>query len=185
MLIGIAGRAGVGKDTAARYLAGRYNLIILRLATPLKRMLQTGLGLSSAQVYGEAKDEAIAAWGGVTPRQLMCSLGAWGRFYSETLWLQRLEEAAYALYAPITEGSRFGGVVVSDVRLEIEAAWIRSRGGLVIHLTRDGPGSGSIDITEQNIMLGSNDRKIDNNGTVEALHRSLCYAVQIYRDRLP
>ena len=78
-LIGITGPAQCGKDTVADYLIERLGYAKASFADPLKKMLEAGLGLNAAQLYGPDK-EAIAPRYGCSPRHIMQTLGTeWGR----------------------------------------------------------------------------------------------------------
>jgi hypothetical protein len=51
-IIGIAGNAGSGKDTAATWLAQNYNGIVIAQADPLKRFAKDIFGFSEEQLWG-------------------------------------------------------------------------------------------------------------------------------------
>jgi hypothetical protein len=55
MIIGLAGRAGAGKSTAARILREELGFTVLPFAEPLKRMA-LAMGLTEQQAYGDAKE---------------------------------------------------------------------------------------------------------------------------------
>lgn len=136
-LLGIAGRAGAGKSTAAQVLvdAGWHRV---KFADPLKDMLRA-LGLPDRHIEGDLKEVPCALLGGRTPRYAMQTLGTeWGRnLIAQTLWLdlaqRRIENA-------ISAGR---SVVVDDVRFPNEAALLRRLGGSVLRIDRDGAGAGA------------------------------------------
>ena len=71
-------------------------------------------------------------------------------------------------------------VVISDVRFESEAALIRSLGGVVIHIHRDGAGltgENAAHASEAGIEMHSTDVGLSNNSTFEELEERLQYAL--------
>lgn len=127
LLIGLTGRARVGKDTVARRLENEWGFEQYSFAGPLKAMLRAGFGLDGRHLEGDLKEVELP-WLGKSPRQLMQTLGTeWGREQvAEDVWLRLADRAA----------DRIELMVVSDVRFENEAAWVRSRGGLLVHIIR-------------------------------------------------
>lgn len=55
------------------------------------------------------------------------------------------------------------GIVISDICMEYEAAWIRRQGGDVWHIRKDVHQSNIIDVADGDLI-------IDSNSTIEALH---------------
>lgn len=54
-VIGICGRAGSGKDTAADYLCQKHGFVKVALADPLKRICRDVFDFSEEQLWGESK----------------------------------------------------------------------------------------------------------------------------------
>ena len=131
MLIGIAGKAGAGKDTVADYLCGRHQFIKYSLSTPIKAALCAMFGWHPAvfesRKFKEAPQEIL---GGKSPRQLMQTLGTeWGRnLVDQDLWLGLAERH-------VKESGC--STVIPDIRFENEADMIRANGGQIWHVTRD------------------------------------------------
>lgn len=136
-LIGLHGRAGAGKDTVGAMLVARKTEMVARLAfaQPLKDMLTAGLRdlgvtwqLLADRTHKERRIEAI----GRSPRELLQTLGTeWGRqMVHPDLWLRiaatRLEY--HRQYASAT--------VITDVRFDNEANWVRAQGGEIWHVLR-------------------------------------------------
>lgn len=128
-LIGIAGFKHSGKNTAAQAIPDR---IEMAFADPVKRMLLTGLGLTHAQLYDQAfKEVPMPEYDGLTPRELMVSLGSgWGRQVLSDMWVRAV---ARQIEKARSEGCT---IVVTDVRMENEAQMIRDQGGVILHLRR-------------------------------------------------
>lgn len=179
-LIGItaladAGGTGrVGKDTAARLLAGD-GYVRLAFADPLYAAVQVLLGLNDAEMaeYVRHKDLVIPRWD-KSLREVLQDLGDWAqRTFGERVFVETLSTA---LDRDLADTPVIGsaGYVVPDVRLEHEAAWIRDNGGLMIHL--QGPrrskaaGSGSGHKTERGVaFVPGRDVLVKNDGTEAAL----------------
>lgn len=165
-VIGIAGPAGVGKDTAADYLVGQlpqYRKVAF--ADPLKEMLRTGLSLDAAQLYGNDK-ETIDHRYECSPRHIMQTLGTeWGRqLIHPDIWVRAL-------------AARIGAerVVISDVRFQNEADFVRER-GILIHLTGRG-GIGQCHQSELGLDAMPGDITIANDGDLKKLYGALYDAV--------
>lgn len=131
IIIGLTGRAGSGKDTLASYLVVHHGFTQLAYADPIRDMLELGMGIESHHLREDK--ESLIPWLGVSGRHLMQTLGTeWGRdLIRQDLWrlllmrrLDRLQE----------ETDRF---VISDLRFENEAAFLRDQlGGVVWHIER-------------------------------------------------
>lgn len=130
-LIGFAGKAGVGKDTAAAYLTAQYGFDRYAFASPIKRMLAV-LGLPEEAFADHAAKEAIIPAYGRSYRHMAQTLGTeWGRSVHPDFWLLQ----AQMRYASLQRQDDSYGFAISDVRFENEAEWIRSEGGRVVHIT--------------------------------------------------
>ncbi len=120
-IIGLAGPAGCGKDTATAFILKNFKRFESQsFAAPIKEMCRTGLGLTLAQTDGNMK-EVVDHRYGCTPRHIMQTLGTeWGRnIIHPDIWVT----AAKKYMWPYT--------VISDVRFENEAAFVRKHGVLV------------------------------------------------------
>lgn len=131
-IIGITGRAGVGKDTLADYLELGHGYYRYSLAMPLKRGIEEMFSLSPT-VWDRENKERVIPWIGKSPRQLAQTLGTeWGRhLVADDIWLRCLGQVIDNL------PSTAEGLVIPDVRFENEANYIRARGGVVIRVLRD------------------------------------------------
>ena len=172
-VVGICGPAGSGKSLAGHALQERFGFIGLEFAAPIKRMLRDGLKLDQSQVFGDRKELPIEELGGRSPRELMRSLGDWGRAQHPGMWVMLLEQAVGRVSAGCY-GAHFSsggpvGVVIDDVRLEAEADWIRGRDGLLLHLRRLGVEPDAGHITEAGIERRPGEPVITNNGSSDEL----------------
>lgn len=166
MLIGLTGRAGSGKDTAAAYLGEAHRFMPLTFAAPLRDMLKAGFGLTDEHFTQANKNVAID-WIGRSPRQLQQTLGTeWGRTHvKSSVWVDVATRELDSLTGL--------DVVFTDVRFENEAAMIRDRGGLLIRLVRAAAPSVNAHVSEAGILLREGDHEIHNNGTLFQLYDQL------------
>lgn len=167
-LVGVTGRAGSGKSTLARFLAG-HGFVEVAIADPVKQGLAAMLGIPRAAMEDPDLKAAPLHPYGVTPRQLMQTLGTeWGRRHvGEDVWVKRLESRLVSLWS---EG--FERIVVSDVRMENEAEFIRSAGGLLVHVLRKASGArGGVagHDTEKGLEPARGDLVIANEGSLADL----------------
>ena len=164
-LLGITGKAGSGKSTAAQVLIDA-GWVRIKFADPLKDMLRA-IGLTEDQIEGHLKEVPCDLLQGRTPRWAMQSLGTeWGRgCIGERVWLDIVRrKIALAMAAGLS-------VVVDDVRFENEAQVIRELGGLVLGISRN------VNVTSGHVS--ENGTTVDmthiNNGTVAELRGFMEY----------
>ncbi len=133
-LVGLLGRKGSGKDTAALVLLSRgYQNV--KFAGALKDMLRCllfvqGLDNDTIQrmVEGDLKETETPYLGGRTPRYAMQTLGTeWGRdLIADVLWVGTAIRRAMG-----------HDTVMTDVRFPNEVAAIQEAGGVVFGITAD------------------------------------------------
>lgn len=176
LLIGLAGAAGSGKTTAARYLSRWQDFIHYAFAQPLKAMLAEGLNLSAAQLEG-AEKEAPLPWLGKSPRELLQTLGSeWGReLVHRELWLRVARQNLDNLAECFPQAR---GIVISDVRYEDEAAFVRERGGVLVHILRPDAPPVRAHASEAGVAIGDNDLTIHNDADLAELRERVLEAVQ-------
>lgn len=158
---GVTGKARSGKDTVVNFLIAAAGGYPYSFAGPIKTMLSAGFGIHMADPYWQAhKEDPIPAFG-KSPRQMMQTLGTeWGRnLVHPDVWLLLAKQKL------LEKGP---GMVISDVRFENEAAWVRKVGGMIIHVQRDAlavnPHS-----SEAGVEVAASDAIINNFGTLEEL----------------
>lgn len=130
-LVGITGKAGSGKSTAAQVLIDA-GWVRVKMAGPLKDMLRA-IGLTEEHIEGDLKEVPCDLLQGRTPRHAMVTLGTeWGRdMIGGDMWIDLARGRIQAAFAA------GHSVVVDDIRFENEAAVIRDLGGAVVHIERD------------------------------------------------
>lgn len=165
ILIGLAGLARSGKTTAANHLVNIHGLQAYAFADPLRDGLMNILNLSPCDFDDDRKERTIG-WLGRSPRELMQTLGTdWGRnLVHPELWLllakQNLEYLGQA-YDTAT------GFVISDLRFENEADFVRNRGGIVLHILRSDAAKVNLHVSESGIGIQDNDLVLHNDGSLD------------------
>jgi hypothetical protein len=144
VLIGLTGRAGAGKSTAAHYLNAVHGFTRTRFAGPLKDMARA-IGLTERHIEGDLKEQPCEMLGGKTPRFFMQRLGTdFGRdLISNDLWTNIWQEKARAL---LDSGY---SVVADDCRFPNEVAAIRALGGHIVRIRTSDPPPAGDHISEQ------------------------------------
>lgn len=165
-LIGITGKARSGKDTAARHLVMNHEFVRLAFADPLKLAAQEIFGLTAEQTWSdELKEIVIQRWG-MAPRKMFQLLGTEcvKPFFGEDMWIKRLD-----MNYEILKDS--DNVVVTDVRFDPEADYIRSKGGIIVEVRRGTglAGEAGGHVSERGLSKPA-DLVIENYGTLEDLH---------------
>ena len=158
-LIGIAGKARSGKDTAATYLLNKLggNWSTASFADPMKAMLNA----IDVDTSDEAKDLPSNQYG-VSTRHMLQTLGTeWGRDgIGSNFWID--------VFARSNAGQF---VIVPDVRFENEAELIRKH-GFLIHIEGRGGIEGS-HISEQQLDFHDDDIFVNNRGSLSELYARL------------
>jgi dephospho-CoA kinase len=169
-IIGITGPAGSGKDTAGEILLSELTHYQRRaFGDPIKHMLKTGLWLTDEDM-NTCEGKARVNDYGVTNRHMLQTLGTeWGRnIIHPDIWLTA---TSIRIKAP---------TVVTDVRFENEADWVREHGTL-IHLSGRGglTGEEATHASERGLSLRYGDIAIDNSRSVYELHCRLKRAIKL------
>lgn len=152
MLVGFAGYAGSGKDTAAETLISQgYERVAF--ADPIKELAYK-LG------WNGVKDEK--------GRKLLQDAGNIARQYNPEVWIDKA----------LMEAVAHDHVVITDVRHLNEISAIRSEGGVVVWIARIGVGPANGHISENEIGPGDCDLIISNNGTLEELAEDVAKALR-------
>lgn len=179
LLIGIAGKARAGKDTLATLLYEQYGFLRTAFATPLKIAAAEAFSIPIAQFHSQEGKEAHNSYWGTTNRTLLQTFGeAMCQEYGKDFWVKRW----YLDYQSFAETDH---VVVSDVRKDSEAEFIRRLGGTIVHLQRDGAGLQGTEgqhVSERGVEQRKGDAVLRNNGTLadlaELSHKLVAYAMQ-------
>ncbi len=151
-LIGISGLAGGGKNTVGGMLLMQLGLSWqpYAFADPIKKMLDV-LGVDTGDDVKDSMDEYY----GVSPRVMMQTLGTgWGRgCIDEDVWIKVFKK-----------NNPYGKYLITDIRRENEADFIRKH-GVLIHVK----GRGGIEtkcLSESGIKFKDGDFIVDNSSSL-------------------
>lgn len=164
-IIGIAGHARSGKDTAAQFIREAHHCMTYAFAEPLKAMLKA-IGLEEHELNGWKKDETNNDFQ-ATPRHMMQTLGTeWGRdSINDNIWVIAAEKRLKHLNAMQPSAT----ILITDVRFPNEADFVRKH-GFLIHVERPIKRiDGSTHRSEQALSVQDSDHIIINDGDLEDL----------------
>ena len=169
MIIGISGKKGSGKDTAANHLNAVHGYATLSYAEPLKKTCSIVFGIPIDYFNDRnKKEETIEEWK-ASPRQLMQTVGTdlFRNHFDKDVWIKSLTQRIRQ-----TQNKR---IVVSDVRFPNEALHVKNMGGKLIHILRRNLRSDDDHESESNTDELSNmaDFIISNDDTINELYETI------------
>lgn len=172
-LIGLIGKARVGKDAVAARLYRQHDFEQTSFAAPMKQMLAAAF--PDVNFYNGDR-EAPLDWLGKSPRQLMQTLGTeWGReCIHPDLWTVLAERQIQK-----ARERQFHGLVLSDVRFKNEAAMILRNGGQLWHIERDTAQVVNDHLSEQCDWSDYPRARINNNGSIAELYSNIDKLVEL------
>src|SRR4030043_230509 len=167
MIIGITGKKQSGKDTVADYIIYKYpSFTRYRFADPLKNIICYLTGWNIPDLENSEFKEAVDSKWGFSPRYALQQIGTEGfrKLLRDDFWVKVAEK--YVI--PKMD------YVISDIRFEDEAKFVRKRKGKIIHLRRFIAGL-SVDkhLSEKGIAFKNNDIMITNDKTKEDLYKDI------------
>lgn len=171
-LIGLVGYAGAGKDAAAEALVAQ-GWQRVAFADPLRKMLLAIDPYIPAQVSSSARVSGfVAAMGWAKAKQhpevrrLLQAIGteAVRNIIGPNTWTDLARKS-------ICESTN--SIVVTDVRFANEADMLRSMGGLLIRITREGVGPVNGHVSDNLVESLECNGEIANDGTLEELHEMI------------
>lgn len=184
IFIGLHGLAGSGKDTVGLYLEGVYQFERSAFANPIKDAAEVLFGLAPEHFVDRGLKEAVVPWLGKSPRQIAQLLGTeFGRHhFGDDIWIKVAKQRFGAWREEVLEQTFFPacGFVITDVRFENEAAWIRSEGGVIWHIRRPGVAPVAAHSSENGIVVDQGDVVIENDGTLDELYDKIDFQVRSY-----
>lgn len=123
-LVGIHGPLNGGKDTAANYLQAKFPDKFGRyaFASPLKNACTVLFGFTKEQMEDRILKEEVDPFWEFSPRKAMQLLGTeYGReMLRKDVWIKRAE------LEHMKNAKLHKGTVITDVRFENEAEWVRA-----------------------------------------------------------
>lgn len=169
LLIGLNGRARVGKDAAGGFLNRRHGLELYSFARPIKAAVEVMFDLPSS-IWHDDRKEQVIDWLGKSPRQLVQTLGTeWGRHMVRAdVWTIAMRHR-WALVKQMGAA----GMCVTDVRFADEAEALRRMGGCVVRIIRPGVESVAAHVSEAGIPDELVDFTVWNGGTLLDLERAM------------
>ncbi|HET8550882.1 MAG TPA: hypothetical protein VFM97_00210 [Gammaproteobacteria bacterium] len=191
-IIGLAGHAGTGKDTAAKFLAvlgyrpfsfsdALYTEVADAFGVPrhlltTRETKETDTSLLALEHCGDAgfiaalldADVINTMVDGYTvsrsPRWIMQRWGTeYRRRQDPDYWIKRAADI-YRRRGPLMANT--------STRFENEAAWIRAGGGVIFRLQRDAAGCAAHS-SERDLPAALVDAEVDNNGSLDDLFKHL------------
>lgn len=171
-LVGLTGPARCGKDSVAAILEQDHGFAAFAFAGSIKAMLKACpllRGWDALHWEGSLKDQ-IDPITGLSPRELMQTLGDWGRERDPELWIQALD----VQYRAARQDALLGrasplSACVLDVRFPNEAAWIRANGGRLWHISREAAPPVRAHASEAGVAFESGDARLRNDATFTEL----------------
>ncbi len=127
-IIGIAGKIGSGKTTAANYIKDHFDMDILGFSQPIKDIVRGCFIPPSYEIDMDSQEdkESILPCG-YSIRHLLQKVGTeWFRNISSTCWINYMNHCI----------DMYSDIVIPDVRFINEISWIVNKGGIVIKLLR-------------------------------------------------
>lgn len=126
-IVAFSGKKGVGKTTAADYLAGNYNFKKISFASALKEKAKLLFPFSYAHLYGDMKETKLGSYDW-TPREFMVKFGQFMRYWDEQFWIKVVIDQIRK--EPDTKW------VIDDMRYRNEAALLDKEGAAMIRIER-------------------------------------------------
>lgn len=183
MIIGISGKAGSGKDTAAKMLEVLYanpdisyedfankryknfaDIQIVHFADSLKETAQVLFRIGEWETNTQEGKKTTIDWIGKTVRELLQGIGQGLRDAIDfDLWVK-------ILFANTEDWSNY---IITDVRYPNEIKAIKERNGILLRIDRKGAGAGN---HSSEIALDDYkewDVHIENNGSIEDLFEAM------------
>jgi hypothetical protein len=175
-VMGLSGYARAGKDSIADYFVAKHGYTKMSFADPMKQALLTldpNIDFAGGRAY--LSQAVRVGWDELKSssteiRPLLQKLGTEvGRnMWGEDFWVN-------AAINSIPDGSK---VIFADVRFPNEAKAIRSLGGNVWRVSRDGVEAANSHISETALDGYDFDKWINNSGSLEDLYAQLDLIVQ-------
>ena len=190
MIIGISGKAGSGKDTAAKMLEVLYanpdisyedfankryknfaDIQIVHFADSLKETAQVLFRIGEWETNTQEGKKTTINWIGKTVRELLQGRGQGLRdAIDPNLWVK-------ILFAN-TEG--WSNYIIADVRYPNEVYAIKKRNGVLIRIDRKGAGAGNHSSETALDDYKEWDVHIENNGSIEDLFEAMRIFIKNY-----
>ena len=190
MIIGISGKAGSGKDTAAKMLEVLYanpdisyedfvnkryknfaDIQIVHFADTLKETAQVLFRISEWETNTQEGKKTTIDWIGKTVRELLQGIGQGLRdAIDPDLWIK-------ILFANTENWSNY---IIADVRYPNEIKAIKERNGILLRIDRKDAGAGNHSSETALDNYKEWDVHIENNGSIEDLFEAMRIFIKNY-----
>lgn len=133
-IIAITGAKRCGKDTLANYIVSKYNYEKIKLADPLKKVVQTLFDFSEEQLENDIKENIDNRWN-ITPRKALQFFGTEVMQYKIQELLPQIDRK-FLVKSMINKMDPDKYYVISDVRFYHEYEEIAKLNPLIIQIYR-------------------------------------------------
>ena len=124
-LIGITGKAGAGKDYIANLIRKKYGYFCIAFADHMKCEMMRNCGFSFSEVYTEKTPDSRIA------------MQQFGMHERENSGINTWVDTLASWIDVINLKNNIGGFVVTDVRFDNEAEFIKNNNGILIEVVSD------------------------------------------------
>ena len=166
-VVGLIGRAGTGKDTAAAHLCAHYGFVRVAFADPLKNMIEVHLeerGIDHAYLYEPGWKDMPIPGIGFSAREMLQRLGDAYRQMDPDFWVRALADVLGMRGSPTLWAPVHDRIVISDVRYPNERDWVHSCGGTLVRLVRETAPAVRNHSSDQHADYMPADHTLVNNG---------------------
>lgn len=125
LIIGISGKRGVGKTTAANYLVEIHRFKKVSFGDKLKEMAGWLLPFKPIDFSPSGKEKKFMDYDW-TPREFLINFGQFMRYHDPEYWLK---------YSDVDQDTK-GKIVIDDVRFPNEVDYLKSLGAKIIRINR-------------------------------------------------
>ena len=130
MIIAISGKKGVGKTSAANYVAKQYGYQKISFSTALKDLAKHIFPqFTESMLNGELKEVPQTFLnGGGTPREFLEKLGQFLRYWDKDYWLKEIDK--------VISFNPHRNYVCDDCRFPNEVEYFKGLGGTIVRINR-------------------------------------------------
>lgn len=175
-LIGLTGKARSGKDTVAAFLKDYDGFQRVAFADPIKVSSLALFGLGPEYLELDGLKELPHPFWGISPRQMWQVLGTecMRENFGHDFWIRRAQLEIDVIKAFALNEEREAAIVITDVRFDDEARFIRQQGGVVLRVVRPHHDNGLADRSRHASERGVDDQLVNatvsNDGAKEVLY---------------
>lgn len=181
-IIGVTGTKESGKNTFGSYLVNNYGFTENAFAKPLKDASKILFGLNDEQLYDSEKKEQYDSKIGYSPREVLQKFGTeivreqfanifpnMFRNSYKNLWIKLMD-----IFINTKENeNKF--VVITDLRFQDEAEWVKNKGGIIVKINRQSIKKNKYSEHKSETELNTIKANyiIKNNGSIQNLYNNI------------